>query len=105
MILNETFASLKVGISNSNSREDRVQVHSKHGWQLIKRIEFENGFLAYEFEQTLLKYLRVNRRIPIHLSKREMPQSGYSETLSMDLITMTELLELVKRNQNGQLDS
>jgi hypothetical protein len=34
-----------------------------------------------------------------------MPQSGYSETLSMDLITMTELLELVKRNQNGQLDS
>lgn len=105
VILNETFASLKVGISNSNSREDRVQVHSKHGWQLIKRIEFENGFLAYEFEQTLLKYLRVNRRIPIHLSKREMPQSGYSETLSMDLITMTELLELVKRNQNGQLDS
>lgn len=101
---NETFASLKIGISNSESRDDRVIVHTKHGWKLIKRIEFENGFLAYEFEQSLLKYLRGFRSIPIHLSKREMPQSGYSETFSMDLITLHELLELVKKNQAGQLE-
>jgi hypothetical protein len=95
---------LKIGISNSESRDDRVAVHTKHGWELIKRIDFENGFLAYEFEQTLLKYLRGIRSIPIHLSKREMPQSGYSETLSMDLISLKELLELVKRNQAGRLE-
>jgi hypothetical protein len=101
---NQTFASLKIGISNSESRDDRVAVHTKHGWELIKRIDFENGFLAYEFEQTLLKYLRGIRSIPIHLSKREMPQSGYSETLSMDLISLQELFELVKRNQAGRLE-
>lgn len=100
----DKFASLKVGISNSDSRDDRVKVHSKHGWRLIQRINFENGFLAFEFEQTLLRYLRGKKSIPIHLSKREMPQSGYSETLSTDLITLQELLEVVKRNQAGRLD-
>jgi hypothetical protein len=101
---NEIYSSLKIGISNSDSRDDRVVIHSKHGWKLIRRIDFENGFLAYEFEQTLLKYLRGIRQIPIHLSKKEMPQSGYSETVSMDLIGLHELLDLVKMNQSGQLD-
>jgi hypothetical protein len=102
---NGIFSSLKIGISNSDSRDDRVVVHSKHGWKLVKRIDFENGFLAYEFEQTLLKYLRGSRNIPIHLSKKEMPQSGYSETVSMDLMGLQELLSLVRRNQAGQLEA
>jgi len=100
---NESLGSLKIGISNEDSRDDRVIVHSKHGWTLIQRINFENGFLAYEFEQTLLKHLRISMKIPVHLSKSEMPQSGYSETMSVDFISLPDLLKLVKANQSGQL--
>lgn len=100
---NEAFLSLKIGISNADSRDDRVAIHSRHGWSLVTRIDFENGFLAYEFEQTLLRYLRKTMEIPIHLSKSEMPQSGYSETLSSELISLPDLLQLVKANQAGTL--
>lgn len=99
----EAFQSLKIGISNTESKDDRVIVHSKHGWKLLQRIDFENGFLAYEFEQTLLKHLRISMRIPVHLSKSEMPQSGYSETFSVDAISKLSLLKLVKANQSGTL--
>ena len=99
----EAFQSLKIGISNTDSKDDRVLVHSKHGWKLVQRIEFENGFLAYEFEQTLLNHLRKNLNIPIHLSKSEMPQSGFSETLSVNFISLADLLILVKANRSGEL--
>lgn len=99
----QTFDSLKIGISNTGTRDDRVIVHSKHGWKLIQKIDFENGFLAYEFEQTLLNHLRKAMSIPIHLSKNEMPQSGYTETFSNDFISLEDLLKLVRANQSGKL--
>jgi ribosomal protein S27E len=99
----EAFQSLKIGISNTESKDDRVIVHSKHGWKLLQRIDFENGFLAYEFEQTLLKHLRITMKIPVHLSKAEMPQSGFSETFSIETISKSSLLKLVRANQSGTL--
>jgi hypothetical protein len=99
----EAFQSLKIGISNTESKDDRVIVHSKHGWKLLQRIDFENGFLAYEFEQTLLKHLRITMKIPVHLSKSEMPQSGFSETFSIETISKSSLLKLVRANQSGTL--
>lgn len=100
---NDLLQSLKVGISNCKSRDDRIAVHAKKGWKLIHRIDFENGFLAYDFEQTLLNHLRKNLGIPIHLSKSEMPQGGFTETSSVDFISLAELLKLVKANQSGNL--
>ena len=100
---NALFQSIKVGISNCNSRDDRVAVHAKHGWKLIQRIDFENGFLAFEFEQTLLNYIRKFCGIPSHLSKSDMPQGGYSETISLEKISLSELLKIVRDNQLGKL--
>jgi hypothetical protein len=102
---NSLHNSLKIGISNNETRDDRVLIHAKHGWKLIQRIEFENGFLAYEFEQTLLRYLRKVKAVPVHLSKVEMPQSGYSETMSKDAISLAELQKLVRDNQAGFLSN
>lgn len=99
----DAYQSLKIGISNTESKDDRVIVHTKQGWKLLQRIDFENGFLAYEFEQTLLKHLRISMKIPIHLSKSEMPQSGYSETFSVEAISKLSLLKLVRANQSGTL--
>ena len=102
---NSLYDSLKIGISNNETRDDRVLIHAKHGWKLVQKIDFENGFLAYEFEQTLLNYLRKIKKIPVHLSKAEMPQSGYSETMSKDVISLAELQKLVKDNQAGHLSN
>jgi hypothetical protein len=97
--------SLKIGISNFEARDNRVLIHSKHGWMLAQRIEFENGFMAYEFEQTLLNHIRNTLGVPVHLSKADMPQSGYSETMSSDFIQLPELLKLVRANQLGELSN
>jgi len=102
---NSLYESLKIGISNTDTRDDRTLIHAKHGWKLIQRIDFESGFLAYEFEQTLLDYLRKVRKIPIHLSKAEMPQRGYSETMSKDSISLLQLQKLVRENQKGTLSN
>jgi hypothetical protein len=42
-------------------------------------------------------------KIPVHLSKSEMPQSGYSETFSVEAISKVNLLKLVRANQSGRL--
>ena len=97
--------SLKIGISNFEARDNRVLIHAKHGWMLAQRIEFENGFMAYEFEQTLLNHIRNTLGVPVHLSKADMPQSGYSETMSSDFIQLPELLKLVRANQLGELSN
>ena len=102
---NHLFQSLKVGISNCKTRDDRVAVHAKHGWRLVQRIDFENGYLAFEFEQTLLNYIREFRGIPSHMSKSDMPQGGYSETMSLESISVSELLRIVRENQLGNLAS
>ena len=103
LMIHENHQSLKIGISNSGSRDNRTKRHEKTGWRLIQKIEFENGWLAYEMEQTLLSEIRGNRNAPIHLSKVEMPQGGYSETISIEMMSLLELEKLVKRYQLGML--
>ena len=103
VIQNSFLDSLKIGISNTDSKGDRVEVHAKHGWILVERIDFENGFLAYDFEQTLLTFIRNNLKVPYHLSKNEMPQGGWTETMSAESISLPTLLKLVRSNKSGNM--
>lgn len=100
---NRFLESFKIGISNSESRDDRIARHAKSDWKLLKKIEFESGWLAYDMEQTILNEIRNQRGIPIHLSKSEMPQGGYSETFSSSLISIEEVMTLIKDFQKGNL--
>ena len=104
VISNSKLNALKIGIGNSTiTKNNRLKKHEKYKWKAEYVFDFENGFLAYEFEQTLLKYLRNKLRLLPHLTRVDMPQGGHSETMDVKKIPLVKLLDLVRKNHLGQL--
>jgi hypothetical protein len=103
LVSHESFKSFKVGISNVDAKTDRLITHESSGWKTLYKYEFENGYLAYDFEQTLLLYIRNYLNIPQHLNIEDMPRGGFSETFSADLIDYKSIIEAIKKNHAGRL--
>jgi hypothetical protein len=103
LVSHESFKSFKVGISNVDAKTDRLITHESSGWKTLYKYEFENGYLAYDFEQTLLQYIRNYLNIPQHLNIEDMPRGGFSETFSADLIDYKSIIEAIKKNHAGRL--
>ena len=87
----DQFEAIKVGIGNLNRRQDRIKTHIREGWQLFYSFELDNGELALQLEQGVLTWLRQELKMPIYLSKKEMPQGGWTETVSADGVTVLEI--------------
>ena len=91
----------KIGISGENKK--RVQQHQREGWETFKTLRFETGEKAYEVEQGILTWLSETFGWTPYLSKEDMPQGGYTETVDaseIDLPTIwakVEELSKVKR--------
>jgi hypothetical protein len=103
LISNDELDSHKIGISGEYAKEDRLNDHAKNGWKLYKKKTFQSADQAYEIEQEVLRWLRVDRGLPPFLSLDEMPQRGWTETVdasAIDLPTIwakVEELSKVKR--------
>jgi hypothetical protein len=80
--------AIKVGIGNLNRRQDRIKQHQKSGWVLFYSFELDNGELALQLEQAVLVWLRQEMKLPIFLSKSEMPQGGWTETVGAESISV-----------------
>jgi hypothetical protein len=93
LIEHKVLKALKVGIGNHKTRNNRIKEHEKQGWQLIEVIDFENGDLAFNAEQEILTWVRNELKIGPFLSAKEMPQRGWTETLSSEQITIEEILD------------
>lgn len=95
--------SFKVGIGGSTNKSDRILAHSRFGWELFKRKDFFIGKPAYELEQEILTWLRVELGLEKYLVAEQMPQGGHTETVDaseIDLPTIwakVEELSKVKR--------
>ncbi len=81
LIKNSQYAAFKVGIANSNKVRDRLNKHQENGWELIKKKSLRSGTKARQIESGCLNYLRIERQLPIYLSKKQMPQGGWTETV------------------------
>ena len=104
MITKPEFNSHKIGIANPAKikKSDRLHRYQFHGWQVYKIWDFKNGKTAELVENNVLVELRVKRKIPIHLSKKEMSgQSGHTETVSAESITLLELEKIIKKEIKG----
>ena len=104
LITHTSLGAHKVGIANSyKSREfdDRMYNHKKHGWQIYATKKFTKLRTAYEVEQKVIKWLRVEVGLPIHLNDFQMPQGGWTETVDaaeIDLpIIWAKVEELAKK--------
>jgi Zn finger protein HypA/HybF involved in hydrogenase expression len=91
LLTNLELESHKIGITNINAKEKRLEKHSKEGWIVYETWIFENGNNAFEVEQKLLNWIREDLRLPIHLSKKQMPQGGFTETVNAMEIDLSEI--------------
>ena len=87
-MVNEKLNSLKIGIGGELARENRIDDHARQGWLLYKKLTLEKAEDIYDLEQKTLKWLREDMGYPPHLSKEQMPQSGWTETVDADLISV-----------------
>ena len=101
IIFHEEFNSIKVGVTNNDSKPDRLKVHTSAGWKVFKKFAFKEGITAYETETKILSWLRKELRLPIHLNYELMPQFGYTETVSADSITVLEIQKKVEKLIRG----
>jgi len=88
----------KVGIANSAKYKlaDRLYHHGKQGWVLVKRWDFTESRNIRTIEQQVFKILRKEMDIPPYLAKDDMPFGGWTETLSADAMSVTNLSKLIE---------
>lgn len=91
LITHQVLGAHKVGIANSKTRVNRIKEHQKYGWELFKSIQFDSGDEAFQIEQKVLVWLRQERGLGVHLSKEQLPQSGYSETVDSTEIELSTI--------------
>jgi len=97
--------SLKVGISSSSSRSDRLADHQKYGWKVENLWVFDQFSNAEQLEGAVIAWWRNELRLPHHLDLHEMPQGGYTETVSADKVSIadtTAFLEKLIPAKNGK---
>jgi hypothetical protein len=86
----------KIGITNINAKEKRLEKHSKQGWIIYDKWLFENGNNAFEVEQELLLWIREDLSLPVYLGKAQMPQGGFTETVDAKEIELSEIVNRVR---------
>jgi len=100
LIFHEEYSSIKIGVSNSDSKPNRIKAHQKQGWSVYRIQNFKNGRAAEEIETQVLRWIRKNKRLPVHLSSKIMPQGGHSETVSASEIALPTIwAEVLKRSK------
>ena len=110
LITNSNLNCHKIGIANSYKTrkfDDRMYRHSKQGWRIYEKLEFKTLRKAKKVESDVLKWMRLELELPIHLSRKQMPQGGFSETVDaseIDPVTIWNKVEEIK-DRNNDLSS
>lgn len=81
LIEHEEFGALKIGISNSDSRPNRLSIWSTRGWSIISRWDDDYGKTIKDTEQAVLRvFVRGQLGLAQALTKQEMGGEGQNET-------------------------
>jgi hypothetical protein len=96
IMTNSALQSIKVGISNDDSRRNRIKTHEENGWFLFRRYDFPSGKEASDLENAVLHWIRKIKRLPIHLNSELMPHGGFSETVDAQELTPSEIDNFTK---------
>lgn len=96
LMTHSTYGAHKIGVGNHKTRNNRVDEHKKNGWKLFALMDFASGEQAYEAEQLLITWLRLQKGLMPYLSKREMPQGGETETVNSEEISLEVIWKKVQ---------
>ena len=88
LITHESFNSHKVGIGGFDSYNNRLEQHTKQGWEIYSQLDLDTGEEAYEIEQAVLNWLRNDLNLQQYLLPEQMPQAGHTETVDASEIDL-----------------
>jgi predicted HTH transcriptional regulator len=86
LITNVSLGAHKLGISGET--KNRLQQHRRENWETYKTLKLDSGEKAYEIEQEALEWLKQMFGWTPYLTKSEMPQGGYTETIDASEIDL-----------------
>lgn len=89
--------SLKIGISRTDSQADRIQSHLEYGWKLEKCWNFDSHSNAQQVEGATIAWWRNHLKKGPSAAIHQMPQGGYTETVSLDAVSLFEVYEYVNK--------
>ena len=98
LLLHPILGAAKVGIAKAAGF--RLRAHAKRGWQVVASVEVP-GKLAVEIEASILDWWRTGLGLPPYLSKLEMPQSGWTETVDADAIDVPATVRRIQQLASG----
>jgi hypothetical protein len=96
LVTNAIENSLKVGITTSASRIDRVAEHESRGWELAGSWSVGTGDNAECVEQSIIRWWRDELDAPSALLKSVMPQGGHTEIASLVLVDLDETIARIQ---------
>jgi len=96
----------KVGMGNHKQAQalwsDRLRKFNKQGWVTYKTWYFKTGAEAIDVETKIFDIIRNQLKIPVYLSKEDMPKTeGQTETMDADLISLKELEKIINKVIKG----
>ena len=96
LLTHSQFFAVKVGVTTSKSRTNRVDQHLKFGWQLVEQWPLAVGNDARDVEQAMLSWWRKDLGACAAVAKTDMPQGGWSETASLLWVDVAETAERIQ---------
>ena len=105
LVTSDRLNSAKIGMSSNSNNHDRVQDHLKNGWRLCEVWFFKSLQDAENVEASVIAWWRNVLNLRPSCSASDMPQGGYTETVSLNrlgLKKITAFVEEVSQRTNGQ---
>jgi hypothetical protein len=85
--------ALKIGVTNVDT--NRLRDHKREGWRVVAQLHC-SGEDAYEAEQAILRWWREELGEEAFLVAGDMPQGGWSETVSMGAVEVDDTVGMMK---------
>jgi hypothetical protein len=93
LVYHGTHHAIKVGLGNVDGR--RLEAHRACGWVALA-VEYVSGEQASAIEKNILSWWRKDLSLPHYLSKSEMPQGGWTETVDADAVDIPATIARVR---------
>jgi hypothetical protein len=94
LIRNSGLSSYKIGVADLTS--SRIAAHLSHDWELVSLWKFDDRRLALLAERRVLNDWTKELKAISHLSSKDMPQRGATET-----VDVADLLDKICKDDNN----
>lgn len=85
LVTHPALGAHKVGIAGDATK--RLEILSKGGWLLYKRLHFTDGTHAYAVEQEIIRWWREDLLLPPFLAQSD----GWTETVDAEALSLPEI--------------